>query len=91
MGRVGKAPMIACLRSARFVFRDDSGSIYVELRRRNGTFIVTERIPRLKVLRNINKGTYREARATWEELLHKHEDSGMRRSDMVIQGFHEEG
>jgi hypothetical protein len=83
--------MMACLRSARFVFPDDSGSIFVELRRRNDHFIVSERIPKLKVLRNINRGTYREGCATWDELVHKHEDSGMRRSDLVIQGFHEEG
>jgi len=83
--------MMACLRSTRFSFPDDSGSIFIELRRRNEHFIVSERIPRLKVMRNINKGTLQEAREVWDTLVHKHEDAGMRRLDLQIQGFHEEG
>lgn len=83
--------MIACLRAARFVFPDDSGSVFVELRRRNDKFIISERIPRLSVLRNISKDTFNEASAMWNELVHKHEDGGMRRCDPAIMGFHEEG
>lgn len=83
--------MIACLRAAKFRFPDDSGSVFVEMRRRNAKFIVSERIPRLSVLRNINKDTYNEASVAWCELVRKHEDAGMRRCDQTIMGFHEEG
>lgn len=83
--------MIACLRAAKFRFLDDTGSVFVEMRRRNDKFIVSERIPSLNMVRNINKGTYNEASVEWNALVLKHEDSGMRRCDPVIKGFHEEG
>jgi hypothetical protein len=54
-------------------------------------FVVSERIPALKILRNIHKGTYREATKEWDALVGKWTDAGLRRNDPIIVGFHEEG
>lgn len=82
--------MLACLRSTQFIYPDKSGSIYVELRRHNKEFIVTQRIPRLRIMHSVRKGTLNEARSIWLETIHRYEDSGMKRKDLLISGFHEE-
>jgi len=86
--------MIACLRSARFIYPDDSASVFVELRRRGAgndkKFVVTRRFPRLQVIHNKSWDTINEARVHWDELVHELEDQGLRRCDSRIIGFHEE-
>jgi hypothetical protein len=90
--------MIACLRAARFQFPDDSASVFIELRRHGAgsmpgekQFVVSERMPKVNMIRNINKGTYNEAVAEWSSLVQKWADLGLRRNDPIIMGFHEEG
>jgi len=92
--------VIACLRSAQFMYPDYSGSIVVELRRHHDTdarcdnkaFLVTRRLTRLpSVILQKRFGAYPEACRYWEELVHKVEDEGLIRRDAKIIGFHEEG
>jgi len=55
------------------------------------SFVVSERMPKIQMIRNINKGTYSEACVEWNALVKKWEDKGLRRNDPAILGFHEEG
>ena len=92
--------MIACLRSAQFMYADGSGSIVVELRRHHDTtaqcdnkqFLVTRRMTRLPhVILSKAFGTYNEAVRYWDEQFKKVEDMGLVKRDIHIVGFHEEG
>jgi len=92
--------MIACLRSAQFMYPDGSGSIVVELRRQHDTtarcdnkqFIVTKRLTRLPaVVIKKEWGTYAEACRDWDEKVAKVTDTGLARRDARIIGFREEG
>ena len=92
--------MLACLRSAQFMYPDYSGSIVVELRRShdiyaqcdNKAFIVTRRMTQLPhVLISKAFGTYNEATRYWDEQVKLVEDMGLLRRDIKIIGFHEEG
>ena len=92
--------MLACLRSAQFIYPDLSGSIVVELRRHHDTdaycdnkqFIVTKRFTRMPhLLMTKAFGTYPEAARYWDEQFKKVEDMGLVRRDVQIVGFHEEG
>lgn len=91
--------MLVCLRSAHFLYPDDSGGIVVELRRqhdtsaavRNRQFLVTKRLTRMPVLITKPFGTYREAVRYWDTEVSKLIDEGLERRDARIIGFHEEG
>ena len=92
--------MLACLRSAQFMYPDKSASVVVELRRHHDTdaqcdnkqFIVIKRLTRLPgVLIKKEWGTYQEAVRDWDEKVAKITDTGMERRDSKIIGFHEEG
>ena len=90
--------MLACLRSAQFLYPNGDGGIVVELRRHHDTtardskeFLVTRRLTKLPVLMTKEFGTYREASRYWDEEVTKLIDTGMERRDSVIVGFHEEG
>jgi hypothetical protein len=92
--------MLACLRSAQFMYPDLSGSIVVELRRHHDTdarcgnkeFLVTKRLTRLPgVVMRKAFGTYPEAVRYWDEEVAKVTDLGLVRRDSRIVGFHEEG
>lgn len=91
--------MIACLRSARFLYRDGSASVCVELRRHhntdaqadNKTFSVTKRLSRLPGAMTVKHfGTLPEARRYWMTEVARFENRGMERRDARIMGFHEE-
>lgn len=92
--------MLACLRSAQFMYPDMSASIVVELRRHHDTrartnnkeFLVTRRstrIPKIAITRTF--GTYQEAVRFWDIEVRKLVDTGMERRDARIMGFREEG
>ena len=91
--------MLACLRSAQFMYPDRSASVVVELRRHHDTdaqgakeFLVTRRFTMLpKVLIKKSFGTYREAARHWDEQVAVLADTGMERRDAKIIGFREEG
>lgn len=92
--------MLACLRSAQFMYPDRSASVVVELRRHhdinaqcdNKAFLVTKRLTRLPgVLIRKQFGTYPEAARYWDEEVAKLTDTGLERRDARIIGFHEEG
>lgn len=91
--------MLACLRSAQFLYPHGRGGIVVELRRRhdidaqcnNKEFVVTKRLTALPVMMNKAFGTYREATQYWDEEVAKLLDTGMERRDSKIVGFREEG
>ena len=92
--------MLACLRSANFMYPDDAGSIVVELRRHhdiyaqcdNKEFLVTKRLTRLPgVIMRKEFGTYAEATRYWDEQVAVVTDMGLVRRDARIIGFHEEG
>ncbi len=92
--------MIACLRSAQFMYADRSASIVVELRRHHDTaatnknkeFVVTQRMTRLPgVVRVKSFGSYWEAVRYWDGEVAKLTDTGMERRDAKIVGWHEEG
>lgn len=91
--------MLACLRSAQFMYQDRSGSVVVELRRHHDTrascdnkeFLVTKRLFRPPVLLTKAFGTYREATRYWDEEVAKLTATGMERRDAAIVGFREEG
>lgn len=91
--------MLACLRSAQFMYPDGSGSVVVELRRHhdvharrdNKEFLVTRRLTRLPVLTTKAFGTYREAVSYWDGEVVKLTDTGLARRDAKIIGFREEG
>jgi hypothetical protein len=92
--------VLACLRSAQFIYPDYSGGIVVELRRHHDTaascdnkaFIVTKRLTRLpSVLMAKSFGTYAEACRYWDEQVAKVTDTGLERRDAMIIGWHEEG
>lgn len=92
--------MIACLRSARFLYRDGSGSVLVELRRhhdihaqyKNKEFLVMKRLSSLPgVLIQKSFGTYHEASRYWDRWVAILSDTGMERRDARIIGFHQEG
>ena len=91
--------MLACLRSAQFMFKDGSGQVVVELRRHHDTrascdnkeFIVTKRLFRPAVLTTKAFGAYREATRYWDTEVAKLVATGMERRDAQIVGFHEEG
>ncbi len=92
--------MIACLRSAQFMYPDGSGSICVELRRHHDTtascdnkaFVVTRRLTRLpQVMVKKAFGTYAEACRDWDEKVTKITDMGLIRREIKILGWHEEG
>ena len=88
--------MVACLRSARFIYPDNSASIFVELRRihdtlasaDNKTFVVTRRLGQTMI--NKSFGTLSEARRWWTDQVTQLTDQGLRRVDSAILGFHEE-
>jgi len=91
--------VLACLRSARFLYPDGSGSIVVELRRHhdlnsNGIkeFLVTRRLT-MSPTTLITKafGTLPEAIRHWDLHVAVLTDKGMERRDDRIVGFHEEG
>lgn len=92
--------MIACLRSATFMWPDRSGSVVVELRRHHDTsaqaknkeFLVMKRLTRLPGVLIIKTfGTYREAARYWDGEVAKLTDTGLERRDARLIGFHEEG
>lgn len=91
--------MLACLRSAQFLYPDGSGGIVVELRRHHDTasrcdnkaFLVTKRLTAAPVLMTKAFGTYQEAARYWDEQVAILMDTGMERRDARIIGFHEEG
>ena len=92
--------MLACLRSAQFMYRDLSASVVVELRRHHDTraqaknkeFLVSRRFTRMpSVLITKSFGTYREAAVYWDGEVVKLVDTGMERRDSKIVGFREEG
>ena len=92
--------MLACLRSAQFMFPDRSASVVVELRRHhdinaqydNKEFLVTRRFTRLPgVLIRKAFGTYAEATRYWDEQVAIVTDTGLVRRDSKIIGWHEEG
>ena len=84
--------MVACLRSARFIYPDNSASIFVELRRvqlgKEPKFLVSRRFDRNML--NKSFGTLPEARIYWRGEVAKLTDQGLRRCDSQIAGFHEE-
>ena len=84
--------MVACLRSARFVYADNSASISVDLRRvqlgKEPKFLVSRRFGRNML--NKSFGTLPEARIYWKSEVAKLTDQGLRRCDPQITGFHEE-
>lgn len=92
--------MIACLRSANFMYPDHSGSIVVELRRHHDTsaqcdnkeFVVMKRFTRLPGV-GMRKafGTYAEACRHWDDQVVQLTDQGLARRDAKIIGFREEG
>lgn len=82
--------MIACLRSSRFMYPDRSRSVFIELRRRNGQFVVTRRTTHPNVMIHKEFAVIREAREFWRGEAVKLEDAGLIRLDMHIAGFHEE-
>jgi len=90
--------VIACLRSARFWYPDRSAEVFVELRRHhdtdsrtvgNKTFIVTQRAGQSVTVKRW--GSIAEARVDWLQRVHRLEDLGLKREDIPISGFHEEG
>lgn len=91
--------MLACLRSAQFMWKDGSGIVVVELRRHHDTsascdnkeFLVTKRLFRPPILTTKAFRTYREATRYWDTEVAKLEATGMERRDAAIVGFHEEG
>ena len=91
--------MLACLRSANFLYADGSGSVLVELRRHhdlnaqcaNKEFLVTKRITWPSIIMTKAFGTYPEASHYWDEQVAKLTDTGMERRDARIVGWHEEG
>lgn len=92
--------MLACLRSASFLYPDRSASIVVDLRRhhdtdarcRNKEFLVTKRFTQLPgVVATKTFGTYHEATRYWDSEVAKLTDTGMERRDARIIGFREEG
>lgn len=96
--------MVSLLRSARFVYQDGSASIRVDLRRHHDLasagqgdqdtkrFVVTRMLMRNpRVLINKTFGTYPEACRDWDTKVKLLEDEGMRRADVPIVGFHDEG
>lgn len=91
--------MIACLRSAQFIYPDRSASVLIELRRHHDIrsnvgskeFIVTRRTTfRPMAIHNKSFGTLAEARRFWMAEVSRLTDSGLVRRDVPIVGFHEE-
>ena len=91
--------MIACLRSAQFLYADGISGIVVELRRHHDTrasannkeFLVTRRLTRLNIVMTKPFSGYREAARHWDAEVAKLVDEGLERRDVRIVGWHEEG
>jgi hypothetical protein len=91
--------VLACLRSAQFLYRNARGGVVVELRRHhdidarydNKEFVVTKRLIAMPVLMTKSFGTYREASKYWDEEVSKLKDEGLEQQDVRIIGFREEG
>lgn len=90
--------MIACLRSAQFLYADGAG-VVVELRRHHDTnasaknkeFLVTRRLTALPVIVTKAFGSYREATRHWDVEVAKLVDEGLEQREVKIVGWHEEG
>ncbi len=91
--------MIACLRSAQFLYPDGATGVVVELRRhhdsrarrKNKEFLVTRRLTGMPVVVTKPFGTLREAIRYWDAQVAELTDQGLERRDARIIGFHEEG
>ena len=91
--------MLACLRSAQFMYADGSAGVVVELRRHhdlhsqcaNKEFLVTKRVTRPQIIMTKAFGTYPEATRYWDVEVAKLTNMGFERRDARIIGFHEEG